>query len=140
MTDPATPPGDGGVAGVVLTGLAMLFVLVLAVQLAVWGAFLVPLRIGGATVPVSLVVAAVGNVLLALVAGRLLGGVGALAPGVVWLLVAFTLGSRRSEGDLVVPGTLVGTLFLAVGVLASAAGYVVTSGRARRSRGLQPPT
>lgn len=98
-------------------------VLVLTVLLAVWGAFLVPLRIGTTPVPVSWVIAIVGNGALGWVGGRLLGRRGALAPGILWLAIALTLGSKRAEGDLVVPGSVPGLVFLLVGAVASAVAY-----------------
>ena len=98
-------------------------VLVLAALLAVWGAFLVPLRIGTVPLPVSWLIAAVGNVALGWWGGRLLGRVGAVGPGVVWLVIALTLGTKRAEGDLIVPGTIIGLVFLLVGAIASAVAY-----------------
>ena len=102
-------------------------VLVLAVLLAVWGAFLVPLRIGGTAVPVCWAVAVVGNGLLGWWGGKLLGRLGAAGPGVLWLAIALTLGSKRGEGDLVVPGSATGLVFLLVGAVASAVAYGATS-------------
>ena len=98
-------------------------VLLLTVLLAVWGAFLVPLRYGTVPVPVSWLVAVAGNGLLGWYGGRLLGRPGALVPGVLWLGIALTLGSKRGEGDLVVPGTLVGLVFLLLGAVTSAVAY-----------------
>ena len=104
-------------------GWACAVLLLLTVLLALWGAFLVPFRVGGALVPVSLVIAAVGNVLVGRAAARLAGSRGALATGVLWLGVAFVLSSRRAEGDVVVPGSAVGTGFLLAGALGSAVAY-----------------
>ena len=95
----------------------------LAVLLALWGAFLVPFRLGGALVPVAWAVALLGNLALGRAGARLAGTTGALVPGLVWLGLVFVLSSRRTEGDVVVPGTLVGTGFLLTGVLASAVAY-----------------
>ena len=102
---------------------AYVLVLLLTVVLAVWGAFLVPLRFGTVPLPASWLVAAVGNGLLGWAGGRLLGRPGALVPGLLWLAIALTLGSKRAEGDLVVPGTVPGLVFLLVGALASAVAY-----------------
>jgi hypothetical protein len=104
-------------------GWASVLLVVLTVLLALWGAFLVPFRVGGTLVPVSLVIAVVGNVLVGRAAARLAGSGGALATGVLWLGVAFVLSSRRAEGDVVVPGSTVGTAFLVSGALASAVAY-----------------
>ena len=95
----------------------------LTVLLALWGAFLVPFRVGATLVPVSIVLAVVGNVLVGRAAARLAGSSGALATGVLWTGVALLLASRRAEGDVVVPGSAVGTAFLLAGVLASAVAY-----------------
>ena len=104
-------------------GVAYALVLLLTVLLALWGAFLVPFRVGGTLVPVSLVIALVGNAVVGRAAARLAGSQGALATGVLWLGVAFVLSSRRAEGDVVVPGSAVGTGFLLAGALGSAVAY-----------------
>jgi hypothetical protein len=104
-------------------GWAGALVLVLTVLLAVWGAFLVPFRVGATVVPVSLVIAVVGNVLVGRAASRLAGSAGALGTGVLWVGLALVLSSRRAEGDVVVPGTTVGMAFLLSGALASAVAY-----------------
>lgn len=119
VPEPRPTPRPGRLA----TGGAYGLVLVLALLLAVWGAFLVPLRVGAMLVPASWVIALVGNGLLGWAGGRLLGRAGAAGPGLLWLAVALTLGTKRAEGDLVVPGTLPGLVFLAVGVVASGAAY-----------------
>jgi hypothetical protein len=111
------------------TGVGFGLVVVLTVLLCVWAAFYVPLRIGSVRVPVSLLVAGVGNALLGRAGGQLLGTPGVLVPGLLWLGLAVLLGSRRTEGDLVVTGDLVGTLFLAVGALGFAVAYGMTSVR-----------
>ncbi|MCW2679076.1 MAG: hypothetical protein JWM62_477 [Frankiales bacterium] len=109
-------------------------VLVLTVLLAVWGAFLVPLRVGETVVPVCWLVAAAGNGLLGTYGGRLLGRLGAGLAGVLWLGIALTLGTKRGEGDLVVPGSTTGLVFLLVGAVASAVAYGVTSPGGRTGR------
>ena len=116
----AAPPEPLGRAG---TAVAYALVLVLVVLLAVWGAFLVPLRIGGVAVPASWVIAVVGNGALGWVGGRLLGRPGAAGAGILWLVIALTLGSTRTEGDLVVPGTIMGLGFLLLGAVSSAVAY-----------------
>lgn len=118
---------------------AYVLVVVLTVLEAVWAAFLVPLRVGGVLVPVSLVLAGPVTALLGRWGGRLLGRPGAAGVGAAWLLVALLAGSRRSEGDLVVPGgggTLgtLGLLFLVVGAIGAAAGLGLTPPRARAPR------
>lgn len=95
-------------------------VLVLAVELAVWGAFLVPLRVGGLVVPACWLVAVVGNAAFGRAGGRLGGRVGAGVPGLVWIGVVMVLTTRRAEGDVVVSAGVVGLVFLAAGALTSA--------------------
>lgn len=129
MPEPAHHAADEGAPSRAETGVGFALVLVLTVLLCLWAAFLVPLRIGTVRLPVSLLVAFLGNALLGRAGGRLLGPPGVLVPGLVWLGLAFLLGSRRSEGDLVVVGDVVGTLFLAVGVLGFAVAYAMTAAR-----------
>ena len=120
MSDAEPPvagrPGAATVASYVL-------VLVLSLLLAVWGAFLVPLRYGTVVLPVSWAIALTGNLCLGWAGARLLGRSGAIGPGLIWLATALTLGSRRSEGDLIVPGTWTGLVFLMVGAVASAVAF-----------------
>ena len=104
-------------------GWAVGLVLLLTVLLALWGAFLVPFRVGATVVPVSLVIAAVGNVLLGRAAARLVGSTGALLTGLLWIGIALVLASRRAEGDVVVPGGPVGLAFLLAGAVGSAVAY-----------------
>ncbi len=114
-------------AGRLSTYASYALVLVLTVLLAVWGAFLVPLRVGEHLVPVCWAIAVVGNGLLGTCGGRLLGRLGAGLTGVLWMAIALTLGSKRGEGDLVVPGTTAGLGFLLAGAVASAVAYGLTS-------------
>jgi hypothetical protein len=108
-----------------LTGWAVAAVVV-AAWLALVEVFWLPLRVGGVPVPVSLVAAVFGNVVLADTARRLSGSrlVGVL-PAVVWLGIALAAGSRRPEGDLLIVGgdavtQLLNLGFLLVGVIAAA--------------------
>jgi hypothetical protein len=105
---------------------AYALVLLLTFLLAVWGSFLVPFRVGGTLVPVSLLLAVLGNVAVGRAGGRLGGTTGALVPGLLWLAVALTLASRRAEGDVVVPGSPIGLLFLLTGAIGSAVAYGMT--------------
>ena len=128
---PEDAPGEDDPAFRVL---AYGLVLILTVQLAVWGAFLVPFRIGATIVPLSWVLAVVGNAVLGYAGGRVAGPRGAAFPGLVWLLITFPLGMKRAEGDLVVTGTVTGSAFLVLGALASATAYGVALARSLRSR------
>jgi Family of unknown function (DUF6113) len=98
------------------------YALVVALSLltAVWGAFLVPLRVGGVPVPLSVVVAAGANVALGVAGGRLYGRLGAAVPGVLWFVVVATMANSRPEGDLVVVQTTTGLLFLLIGSICAA--------------------
>ena len=103
---------------------------VLAVGVAVWltlvEVFWLPWRVGGVPVPVSVLAAVVGNLLLVDAARRLSGSrLVAVLPAVVWLAIAVTAAMRRPEGDLLLPGgdAVTSTLnlgFLLLGVLAAA--------------------
>jgi len=99
---------------------------VVAAWLALVEVFWLPWRIGGVPVPVSLVAAVAGNLLLVGAARRLSGSrLVAVLPALVWLGIALAAASRRPEGDLLLPGgdTVTETLnlgFLLVGVVAAA--------------------
>jgi len=102
-------------------------VLVVALELAVGESFLVAARPFGIALPVSAVLAVVGNVTLGLLGARVLGRpVGAALPGLVWLAVALVLGTKRAEGDVVVTSSWRGISFL-VGGAAAAAGVMALS-------------
>jgi hypothetical protein len=121
------------------TGVAFALVLLLTVLLCLWAAFLIPLRVGGVRVPVSLLIACVGNALLGRAGGNLLGVAGVLVPLMLWLGLAFLLGTPRAGGDLVVQGDLVGTAFLALGVLGFAVALGMTWGRQSAATPGAPP-
>ena len=99
---------------------------VVAAWLALVEVFWLPWRVGGVPVPVSLVAAVVGNVLLVDAARRLSGSrLVAVLPALVWLAIALAAGSRRPEGDLLITGgdavtQLVNLGFLLLGVVAAA--------------------
>jgi hypothetical protein len=118
---------------------AYALVVLLAVLLTLWGAFLVPFRVGGVLVPVSWLLAAVGNAALALAGGRLLGRIGAAVPGLLWLALVAALQTRRPEGDLILPGTPVGLGYLLVGALAAVVSYGYLSAPASAPDASPPP-
>jgi hypothetical protein len=100
-----------------------------AVAVAGWLAlvevFWLPWRIGGVPVPVSVLAAVAGNLVLVPAAYRLSGSrlVGVL-PAVVWLVIAVGGSVRRPEGDLLITGgdgltQLVNLGFLLLGVVAA---------------------
>jgi hypothetical protein len=106
------------------TGAALL-VAGLAAWLALVEVFWLPLRVAGVLVPVSVVAAVAGNLLLVPLAARLTGSrVLAALPALVWLTVAVAASIRRPEGDLVITGGgfsgFVNLAFLLLGVVAAA--------------------
>jgi len=101
-------------------GASFALVLLLTVQLAVWGAFLVPLRVGGVPVPLGLPLA-LATVPLCRAGGAVLGRrAGAVVPMVLWVAVALVLSAQRREGDLIVTGSALGLAFLTLGLLGAA--------------------
>jgi hypothetical protein len=104
---------------------AALLVTVLAAWLALVEVFWVPLRVLGVPVPVSVVAAVAGNLLLVDLAARLTGSrLAAVLPAVVWLVIAVGAGLRRPEGDLLLTGGgvlgILSLAFLVAGVVAAA--------------------
>ena len=115
-------PPVAGPPGLAYTVAAYTVVLVLAVLFAVWGSFLVPLRLGGVPVPLCVVVAVVGNAGLGLAGTRIVGSrLGGLVPGLVWLFIAFTFGSQSPGGDTVIRASVMGYAFLVFGIIAATA-------------------
>lgn len=107
-------------------------VVVLACQLAVWEAFLVGARPWGLPLPVSALLAVVGNVVLGVVGARTLGNrIGAVVPAALWLIIVLGLASSRAEGDVVIPDSVRGLAFLLLGTLAAAAPVGITGNRGR---------
>lgn len=103
--------------------------------------FWLPLRVGGVLVPVSVVAAVVGNLVLVEGAHRVSRSrVVAALPAVVWLVLALTASQQRAEGDVLIVGGgasgYVNLAFLLLGVVsgAFAAGRVVSGPRRRRLR------
>ena len=116
MTGPRSEAVAWGIVAVVVAG-----------WLALVEVFWLPLRIGGVLVPLSVLAAVVGNLMLIGAAQRLSGSrVVAVLPGLVWLAVAVAGLIRRPEGDLVlIGGGAAGTVnlvFLLLGVTAAAFG------------------
>ncbi|MBB3083025.1 hypothetical protein [Geodermatophilus sabuli] len=104
---------------------AGLLVVAAAAWLALVEVFWLPLRVAGVLVPVSVVAAVTGNLLLVPLAHRLTGSrLVAALPALVWLTVAVAGSIRRPEGDLLVTGGgatgLVNLAFLLCGVVAAA--------------------
>ncbi|MDP9429055.1 MAG: hypothetical protein M3Q47_09355 [Actinomycetota bacterium] len=120
-----------------------LLVVVLALWLVLVEVFWLPLRVFGVPVPVSVVAAVAGNLLLVALAARLTGSrLAAVLPALVWLVVAVGASLRRPEGDLLlVGGGVLGMLslaFLLAGVVAAA--FAVGRVLAAPPRGADRPT
>ena len=114
-----------------------------AVVLGLVGAFLVPLRIGDVPVPVSPVLAVVGNVALGVAAGRAAASrLGSVAAGLGWFGVVGIAAVPGPGGDIVLPASPTAYAFLALGALAAAVpiglGGLVTGG-ARPTAPAQSP-
>ena len=112
--------------GRVTTVLTAGLVIVLIVLATVWGAFLIPLRVGGMLLPIALVIVVVANSALGLAAGRLLGRWGSAAAGLLWLVLAFRLSTPRPEGDLIISNSWVGVGYLLLGVVSAAVAFGLT--------------
>jgi hypothetical protein len=87
--------------------------------------FWLPLRIDGVLVPLSVVAAVVGNLLIGAAARRLSGsGAAAVLAAVAWLVIVVAAMIRRSEGDLLIVGGgdtgVVNIVFLLAGVVSAA--------------------
>jgi hypothetical protein len=109
-------------------------VLVLALELAVWEAFLVAARPLGEPLPLAAALAVVGNLGLGLLGARVLGhAVGAALPGVLWLVVVFALGLDGPGGDKVVIESGRGVALLLLGALAAAVATGVADAQRKRT-------
>ena len=100
-------------------------VVVAAAWLALVEVFWLPLRVAGVLVPISVVAAVVGNLMLVAVALRVTGSrLIAVVPALVWVVVAVGAMVRRPEGDLILTGGgalgVVNLAFLLLGVTAAA--------------------
>lgn len=117
---PAAPARPAPLAVRLVLGV---LVVLAAAALAVIECFLVPLRIGTLPLPLCVPLAMAGNVVLARLAGELTGRpLAGVLPPALWLVVVLVLAAPRAEGDLIVPGTLTGLVFLFGGVVAGAYG------------------
>jgi hypothetical protein len=119
-----------------------LVVAAVAVEVALIECFLVPLRVGTWPLPLAVVAAMVGNVVLARLMARVTGrGLTAVIPPLLWLVVVLVLAAPRPEGDLIVPGTWTGLAFLFLGAVAGTYGAASAALPRRRppSRGTGSP-
>ena len=101
-------------------------VVVVAAWLALVEVFWLPWRVGGVPVPISVLAAVAGNLLLVDAARRLSASrLVAVLPALVWLGIALAAAMRRPEGDLLLPGgdavtSTINLGFLLLGVVAAA--------------------
>ena len=129
---PAPARGDHRTDPLAVRVAAGVLISVFTVGLAVVEAFLVPLRVGTVPLPICVLLAVAGNVVLTKLAVRQTGSIvcGVLQP-VLWLVVIVVLSVPRAEGDLIVPGSATGLVFLFAGAVAGA--YGVASEITRRA-------
>jgi hypothetical protein len=74
-------------------------------------------------VSVGALLAVVGNLLLTRAGRRTVdAGWGGFVLGALWVVIVVGLAAQRTEGDLVVPGTAGGLVFMLVGTLAAVVG------------------
>lgn len=131
--EPPAPAGPDPAAGPLAARVAAgVLISLFSVGLALVEAFLVPLRVGTVPLPICVLLAVAANVVLTKLAVRQTGSVvvGVLQP-VLWLLVVVVLSLPRAEGDLIVPGSATGLVFLFAGAVAGA--YGVASEITRRA-------
>lgn len=97
-------------------------------------------------VPVAAIILVALVFCMVRLAGLGMGGrLGATIPAVMWAVVAFVMSMRRAEGDLVVPGTTAGYVYIIGGMVAAVAGVMMVPaarppgdwllGKAARPRG-----
>ncbi|NVI86666.1 DUF6113 family protein [Actinomadura sp. BRA 177] len=125
-------PADGGGSGpakegpldAFVSGAAYAALALLGGVFGVVGSFAQDWTVG--PVPVVAIVLVALVFAMARLSGLGMGGrLGATIPAVVWGVVVFILSMRRTEGDLVVPGTLAGYLFIIGGMVAAVVGIMM---------------
>ena len=121
-----------------LFGATMVVLLALGVLLGLVGAFLSPAEphVLHVPVPVGVLIAVFSNLIVGI--GAAWGTGTRLAPavtGFAWGIVAFVMGVRRPDGDLVVPGSgWHGVAYLYLGLIAAAVAIGVGPEGLRRRR------
>ncbi|MGI5203972.1 DUF6113 family protein [Spirillospora sp. CA-108201] len=132
-------PGDAFVSGAAYAALG-----VLGGVFGVVGAFAQDWTVG--PVPLAALVLVALVFAMAWASGKAMGGrLGAFIPALAWGVVVFVLQMRRPEGDLVVPASLPGYVFVIGGMLAAVIGIMLVPparppgewmlGKAGRTRG-----
>lgn len=118
--EPSRPDGLPPNPGPLLAAVLLLFILGLV--LGIFGALLIPAgpRIGSVLLSVGVAVALIGNIVAGVLGTEMTGNrLGAIVPGIGWVVAVLPLGAKRPEGDLVVTGDTKGYAFLLVGLLAA---------------------
>jgi hypothetical protein len=103
---------------------AVVLLFVLGLVLGIFGALLIPAgpRIGPVLLSVGVAVALVGNIVAGVLGTEMTGNrLGAIVPGIGWVVAVLPLGAKRPEGDLIVTGDTKGYAFLLAGLLAAVA-------------------
>ena len=104
----------------------------------VLGSFVHPLVLAG--LPVGLAVAAALSAGVFVTSGLLVGRPGAAAAALGWLVAVLVLASRRPEGDLVVPGSVAGYVWLLGGTLLAGGCVALPYGRGDRRTAAGTPS
>ena len=103
-------------------------IVILAVELSAWGAFMVPLRAGGVPIPLGPAIAVVSNFFLVRAGVRVWGGwPGGMIVLSLWLLLSAEFGSAR-HGSLVLNSGPMSYVYLLGG---TGAGAAALTGRRR---------
>lgn len=114
---------EEGTLDAFVSGAAYAVLALLGFVVALIGSFCLGWTVGDVpAASIALVVVVFG---LVRVAGWGMGGrLGALIPAVVWGLVVFVMSMQRPEGDLVVPATLAGYIYIIGGMVAVVLGVM----------------
>ncbi len=115
MNRPGAAAGPPGTPGRLIGGFLVIAATALVAALET---FLVGLRVGNLRLPVSLLIAAALHPLLTRLMRDATASRGAMVlPFLVWIVIVFPLGARRSEGDVILAGNnWISTVYLIVGV------------------------
>ncbi|MGI8330733.1 DUF6113 family protein [Actinomadura scrupuli] len=121
---PIRAPGPGPRVEAFVTGAAYGALVLAGLMLGVIESFSYSWYVG--PVPLAAIWLSVFNLAVFYGAGWGMGGkLGAAVPALMWLAVVVTLAVQRPEGDLIVTGTMAGTIFLYGGVLAAGAALLL---------------
>lgn len=115
------PPNPPPLRPLPLLG-AVVLLFVLGLVLGIFGALLIPAgpRIGSVLLSVGVAVAFFGNIVSGVLGLEMTGNrLGAIVPGIGWVVAVLPLGAKRPEGDLIVTGDTKGYAFLLAGLIAA---------------------